>query len=101
MQRRLTRGAHQVRVDCDAGNPRQPLTGEDKGPGVALLTRHARVNKDVLQLPCATAADRPHGQARPAKTKAHIETVLQVDGFLVVATDASSHLEARARSFWL
>jgi hypothetical protein len=76
MQPGLTWDAHEVRVDGDAGNPRQPLAGEDKGPGVALLTRHARVNKDVLKLAGATAADRPHGQARPPKTKTHIETVL-------------------------
>src|ERR1700674_3378904 len=98
MQRRLTWGAHHVGIDGDAWDPYQPVAREHQGPGVALFTRHASVDEDVLELPGAAAAKRAHRQARPSKPEVHVETGLQVHGFVIVATDASSHFKARARS---
>ena len=49
--------ARQVAVNCNAWNPRQSFAGENQRPSVALFARHARVNKNVLELARPDARD--------------------------------------------
>jgi hypothetical protein len=43
--------ADKVAIDSDARHPREQVAGEDERPGVSLFAGHARVDKDVLELP--------------------------------------------------
>jgi hypothetical protein len=84
-----------VRVDRDARHPGQILAGEYERPPVSLLARDARVHKDVLELPGAAAADRPHAKARSAKAEAQLQAGSQVRGAGVIASSAGAHVELR------
>jgi hypothetical protein len=43
--------AGKVAIDCDSRHPSELVAGEDERPGVSLFAGHARVDKDVLELP--------------------------------------------------
>src|ERR1700716_4099356 len=90
-----TRRSYQVRVDSDPWNPGEPVGREDERPCVAVLARHARVHKDVLQLARPAAALRSHRQARPAKTQPQIDAGLEMRSAPVVAAGAAGHVKAR------
>ena len=64
MKHLLPGDRRQVGVDGETGNPCELLAREDERPAIALFARHARVDKDVLQLARAAAAGRPKSKAR-------------------------------------
>jgi hypothetical protein len=72
MQSRLTWGTHQVGIHSYSRDPRQPVAGKDKRPGIALFARHMSVDEDVLELSRAATTERAHGQAGAAKPESDI-----------------------------
>jgi len=90
--------ARKVSVDNNAWDPGQPVARENKRPCISLFARHARVNKDVLELASASPASRAHRQARTAKAQLHVGACLEVGGVLIRAAQAPRDLEARALS---
>src|SRR2546430_48747 len=87
--------AHEVGIDRDPGDPRQPFVREHERPTVALLARHVRVDEDVLHLPGAAAAQGAHAQTRSPKTDVQPQSGAKMR-HLAVATRlplAAPHLE--------
>jgi hypothetical protein len=95
VQRRRARDAREIGIDCDSGNPREAIAGENQGPRVALFSRDTRIDQDVLELARTPSADRPHAQTWTAKSKPHAKPGFQVRGPGVLTTAAFPDLELR------
>src|SRR5438094_4818240 len=95
MPARLAERARKLRVDRDARHPRKALAGKDQRPGVAVLTRHARVDEDVLELARASTPERAEAKTRPAVADPQLRSLAQVHRAAVVAPGAGHHLEPR------
>src|SRR2546423_10376739 len=94
MQHILPWNGPQVGVDREAGNPGELLARENERPAIALFARHARVDKDVLQLARASAAGRPQSETRSPVSDAQLKPGPKVGGVAVVAAGAASDVEA-------
>lgn len=95
MQGRFASQALKIGVDGDAWNPREPVAGENQGIRVAILSRHPRVDKDVLQLARSSSARRPHPQPGLAESEPDVEAGPQVSHTQIVASVAGLDLELR------
>src|SRR5260370_27384804 len=93
MQRFLVRDTCEVSVDGEARDPRELVSGEDEWPRIAVLSRHARVDKDVLQLACAMAAKRTHPKSGPPTPVSPMEPRAQVCHLPGIPTVDCPHLQ--------
>ncbi len=96
MEGRFALYASKLGVHGDAWNPGEPIAGENQRPRVAVLTRHPRVDQDVLQLARASSARRPHPQPGLAESESNMQVRPQVNRIRIVAPVASLDLELRA-----
>ena len=94
---RLTGEAREVGIDRVARHPGQPRARKHERPGIPILARHPRVDKDVLKLAGPAAARRTHPEAGPTMAKMQLEAATEVDGLAIVASRAAPDLEPRRR----
>ena len=84
MQGGLALHAAEVGVHGNARNPGEPITGENQGPGVAILSGHARIDQYVLQLARASSAGGAHAQPWAAESKSDIQVSPQMSRIRIV-----------------
>jgi hypothetical protein len=94
---RLAGTARRVSVEGDARHPGELVASKNQGPPVPLFARHARVNKDVLQLAGAATAHRPQPQTGSPVSNPQLRSSAKVRGAWIVAPRADRNLETRTR----
>jgi hypothetical protein len=93
MEARTALRTGEIGVDRDSRDPREPLAGEDKRPGVAILTWDACVDQDVLQLARASPTGGPHAQAWTPEPQPDVKAGAEMSRVRIVAAAAPSYVE--------
>ena len=89
----LARVADEIGINGETGNPGQPVAGKDEWPAVSVLARHARVNKDVLELSGAATTQWSQPQAGLPVSDVQTSTQAQMRHLRIITTRAASDVQ--------